>query len=428
MTLRCLRSLDALTYPHVSVVLVDNGSRDGTVEAVAATHPDVELVALPENRGFAGGVNAGRRGGARAAAPSTSSSSTTTRRSSRGHSSRLSPRLPGRRWRGVLADPPRGLGDDLVRRRRVRPPARTPGTAHGLRPFRAAAGDGAVPDRARLRRRDAHLARGLRQGRRCLTRRCSLTPRTSIGRSAPMPQAGLWSSSCPPASCTTASPQPRAAPPRRTPSTTRSATASSSPSGTLRSAAWPLAPEARRRGCLLRPGAPLRLRRAGLRAVADALRDARNIGWGRGAASDAESLACAVRVSGCDPRQAAGRPPASTSWTPRRVRRARAPGPQSWVTGPSRPRRSGPRLLVRESHVLRALGSSLRVRWSPRRHSSSTRSGRSRSRSSCARTASGALRIAEINSIGRMRRVASRRRRGSSTSIPGRAHPGAVLR
>ena len=68
LTLRCLGSLGALTYPDVSVVLVDNGSRDGTVEAVAAAHPDVELVALPENRGFAGGVNAGveaaLRGGA----------------------------------------------------------------------------------------------------------------------------------------------------------------------------------------------------------------------------------------------------------------------------------------------------------------------------------------------------------------------------
>ncbi|MGH8897910.1 MAG: glycosyltransferase family 2 protein, partial [Egibacteraceae bacterium] len=35
------------------VVVVDNASRGGTVEAVRADHPDVTVVALPENRGAA---------------------------------------------------------------------------------------------------------------------------------------------------------------------------------------------------------------------------------------------------------------------------------------------------------------------------------------------------------------------------------------
>jgi GT2 family glycosyltransferase len=58
-TLACLRSLEQVTYPELSVVVVDNGSTDGAPEAVAAAFPDVHLIRLGENRGFAGGVNAG---------------------------------------------------------------------------------------------------------------------------------------------------------------------------------------------------------------------------------------------------------------------------------------------------------------------------------------------------------------------------------
>lgn len=59
LTLRCLDSLAAVTYPALRVILVDSGSSDGTVESVRGLHPGVELVGLPVNRGFAGGVNAG---------------------------------------------------------------------------------------------------------------------------------------------------------------------------------------------------------------------------------------------------------------------------------------------------------------------------------------------------------------------------------
>ena len=58
-TLACLRSLQRATYPELSIVVVDNGSTDGGPEAVAAEFPDVRLLQLGENRGFAGGVNAG---------------------------------------------------------------------------------------------------------------------------------------------------------------------------------------------------------------------------------------------------------------------------------------------------------------------------------------------------------------------------------
>jgi GT2 family glycosyltransferase len=58
-TLACLRSLRRATYPALSVVVVDNASTDGGPEAVAAEFPELRLVRLDENRGFAGGVNVG---------------------------------------------------------------------------------------------------------------------------------------------------------------------------------------------------------------------------------------------------------------------------------------------------------------------------------------------------------------------------------
>ena len=60
-TLACLRSLEHVTYRPFSVVVVDNGSSDGSADAVAAEHPDASLVRLRENLGFAGGMNAGIR-------------------------------------------------------------------------------------------------------------------------------------------------------------------------------------------------------------------------------------------------------------------------------------------------------------------------------------------------------------------------------
>ena len=58
LVLSCLESVAAQTVP-AHVVVVDNGSSDGTAEAVAAAYPHAELVTLPDNRGFAGGMDAG---------------------------------------------------------------------------------------------------------------------------------------------------------------------------------------------------------------------------------------------------------------------------------------------------------------------------------------------------------------------------------
>jgi GT2 family glycosyltransferase len=62
-TLECLGSLNRNTGEDVAVVCVDNGSQDGTAEAVRRDHPEVALVENGRNLGFAGGSNVGIRHG-----------------------------------------------------------------------------------------------------------------------------------------------------------------------------------------------------------------------------------------------------------------------------------------------------------------------------------------------------------------------------
>lgn len=57
-TLSCLASLRQLRGPTAHLVVVDNGSGDGSAEALRAER-DVAVIALGENRGFAGGCNVG---------------------------------------------------------------------------------------------------------------------------------------------------------------------------------------------------------------------------------------------------------------------------------------------------------------------------------------------------------------------------------
>jgi N-acetylglucosaminyl-diphospho-decaprenol L-rhamnosyltransferase len=61
-TERCLASLRRQTVPH-AVVVADNGSPDGTPERLRETFPEVALVALPENLGFAVACNRGAAAG-----------------------------------------------------------------------------------------------------------------------------------------------------------------------------------------------------------------------------------------------------------------------------------------------------------------------------------------------------------------------------
>ncbi len=58
-TRECLRALRALDPAPDHVLLVDSGSSDGTPARARAEFPEVEVLALGENRWFAGGVNAG---------------------------------------------------------------------------------------------------------------------------------------------------------------------------------------------------------------------------------------------------------------------------------------------------------------------------------------------------------------------------------
>ena len=60
-TLSCLESLARMTYPEYRIILVDNGSTDGSAEAVRARFPQIQVIELPENRRFAGGNNVGLR-------------------------------------------------------------------------------------------------------------------------------------------------------------------------------------------------------------------------------------------------------------------------------------------------------------------------------------------------------------------------------
>jgi len=58
-TVACIRSVRSNTYTNLQLLVVDNGSADNSVAVISAAFPNVELLALPENLGFAGGNNAG---------------------------------------------------------------------------------------------------------------------------------------------------------------------------------------------------------------------------------------------------------------------------------------------------------------------------------------------------------------------------------
>jgi hypothetical protein len=58
-TLACLRSLARVEAPALLPIVVDNGSSDGSAEAVAAGFPQVELIRNDANLGFAEGNNVG---------------------------------------------------------------------------------------------------------------------------------------------------------------------------------------------------------------------------------------------------------------------------------------------------------------------------------------------------------------------------------
>jgi GT2 family glycosyltransferase len=59
--LTCLSSLQKQDYANAHLLLVDNGSTDGSIEHIRAAMPSVELLPTGANLGFGGGCNVGIR-------------------------------------------------------------------------------------------------------------------------------------------------------------------------------------------------------------------------------------------------------------------------------------------------------------------------------------------------------------------------------
>jgi GT2 family glycosyltransferase len=60
-TLECLSSVEKSTYENQSIIVLDNASMDGSVEAIQNNFPRAHIISLVENRGYAGNNNVGIR-------------------------------------------------------------------------------------------------------------------------------------------------------------------------------------------------------------------------------------------------------------------------------------------------------------------------------------------------------------------------------
>ena len=55
----CLDALLMQDFPSFEIVVVDNGSEDGSIPYLSRNYPQVRQIALRENTGFCGAVNVG---------------------------------------------------------------------------------------------------------------------------------------------------------------------------------------------------------------------------------------------------------------------------------------------------------------------------------------------------------------------------------
>jgi len=58
-TAKCVLSLQQAAYSSLKIIMVDNGSTDGSAAKLEQTFPDLTLIKLPRNLGYAAGNNAG---------------------------------------------------------------------------------------------------------------------------------------------------------------------------------------------------------------------------------------------------------------------------------------------------------------------------------------------------------------------------------
>jgi hypothetical protein len=58
-TLECLHSLATQTYSDQQIIVLDNHSTDGSVQAIQDAFPEVQMIAIQENLGYAGNNNVG---------------------------------------------------------------------------------------------------------------------------------------------------------------------------------------------------------------------------------------------------------------------------------------------------------------------------------------------------------------------------------
>ena len=59
LTIDCLESLQRVNYLNFNILVVDNGSTDGSVELLKEKFPEVSILVLEKNLGYAGGNNRG---------------------------------------------------------------------------------------------------------------------------------------------------------------------------------------------------------------------------------------------------------------------------------------------------------------------------------------------------------------------------------
>ena len=58
-TIQCIRSVLESQLVKLQIVVVDNGSRDDSIKQIRSAFPEISLIPLKRNLGFAGGFNVG---------------------------------------------------------------------------------------------------------------------------------------------------------------------------------------------------------------------------------------------------------------------------------------------------------------------------------------------------------------------------------